>query len=107
MIDGKNFFGKSVNNLIKRYGNIRKNSTGAVEGYTTRYVLVYSYFNNSYQLFVLDPNKQVLVADAKIIQQIKVISDLDVTEIRFLCIDEKSKQTILEFLHGTGKVLPY
>ena len=67
MIDGKNFFGKSVNNLIKRY-NIRKNSTGVVEGYTTRYVLVYSYFNNSYQLFVLDPNKQVLVADAKIIQ---------------------------------------
>ena len=58
MIDGKNFFDQTINSLIKTYENIRKMATCQGDGYTTSYLLDYSYFKDHYKVITIDLSKQ-------------------------------------------------
>ena len=58
MIDGKNFFDQTINSVIKTYGNIRKIATCQGDGYTTSYLLDYSYFKDHYKIIAIDLSKQ-------------------------------------------------
>ena len=44
MIDGRNFYDQPINDLIKKYDEVRKVSTGQDDDYTTRFLLDYVYF---------------------------------------------------------------
>ena len=68
MIDGRNFYDQSINDLIKQYDEVRKVSTGHSDDYTTRYLLGYVYFKDNYRLISVDFNKQeALDADPRAI----------------------------------------
>ena len=45
LIDGRNFYDQSVNDLVKQYDKIRKSATGEGDNYTTGCLLDYQYFN--------------------------------------------------------------
>ena len=47
MIDGRNFYDQSINDLIKQYDEVRKVSTGNGDGYTTGCLLDYAYFKDN------------------------------------------------------------
>ena len=71
MIDGRNFYDQPVNDLIKRYDEVRKVSTGQFDDYTTGCLLDYAYFKDNYRLIAVDLSKQnALDADLRAIQQI-------------------------------------
>ena len=101
MIDGRNFYGQPVNDLIKQYDEVRKVSTGQGDDYTTGCLLDYAYFKNNYKLIGVDlSKKKALGADPRAIQQIVfqgVVGRDDNTEIRLYIILEQSKETVLEF----------
>ena len=75
--------------------------------YTTGCLLDYNYFDNYYKMIAIDLSKQqALDADPKAIQQISFAANLDRernTTIFFII--EEAKETILDFLQGTVKVL--
>ena len=48
MIDGNNFYGQLIKDLIKQYDKVRKVSTGQGNGYTTGCLLDYAYFKDNY-----------------------------------------------------------
>ena len=109
-IDGRNFYDESINDSIKQYDEIRKKSTGKRDDYTTGCLLDFAYFEKNYRLIVADLSKQkALDADSRAIQQIiftgKIKAEADDTKVIIYYILEKSKETILEFLKGTTKVL--
>ena len=58
-------------------------------------------------MILIDLNKQqALDADSKAIQQINFIANLDrARNIRIFFILEEAKETVLDFLQGTVKVL--
>ena len=58
MIAGKNFFDQPVKNNKVAYQNIRKNSTGQRDDYTTGCLLGYIYFKNYYKMAAVDLSKQ-------------------------------------------------
>ena len=96
---------KSINDLIKQYDEIRKISTGQGDDYTTGCLLDFSYFEKNYRLIVADLSKQkALDADSRAIQQIIFTGKTD-NKIMVCYILEQSKETILEFLKETTKVL--
>ena len=96
---------KSINDLIKQYDEIRKISTGQGDDYTTGSLLNFSYFEKNYRLIVADLSKQkALDADSRAIQQIIFTGKTD-NKIMVCYILEQSKETILEFLKETTKVL--
>ena len=109
LIDGRNFYDQSVNDIIKQHDEIRKGSTGYGDDYTTGCILDYAYFEDNYRLIAVDLSKQkALDADPRAIQQIVfqgVVGGENNTKIRLYTILEKSKETILEFAKGTTKVL--
>ena len=109
MIDGRNFYDQTINDLIKQYDEVRKVSTGHGSDYTTGSLLDYAYFKEDYRLIAIDLSKQKpLDADPKAIQQIVfqgVVAEDDNTKIRLYTILEQSKGTVLEFYKGTAKVL--
>ena len=72
MIDGRNFYGQPINNLITQYNEVRKVSAKQGGDYTARYLLEYAYFNKySYKLVAVDLIKQkALYADPKAIEKI-------------------------------------
>ena len=71
LIDGRNFYGQSINNQIKKYDEIRNISTGKIDVYTTGCLLDYQYFKNHYQLIAVDLSKQKeLDAGPRAIQQL-------------------------------------
>ena len=77
---------------------------------TTGCLLDYSYFGNNYRLIAADLSKQkVLDADSRAVQQIiftgKIKATVADTRVVIFYILEKSKETILEFLKGTTRVL--
>ena len=73
MIDGKTFSDQSVNNDKITYENIRKNSTGRRDDYTTGFLLDYISFKNYYKMIAVDLSKQqVLDANPEAIQQINL-----------------------------------
>ena len=44
LIDGRNFYDQSINDLIKQYDEVRKVSTGQGDDNTTDCLLDYAYF---------------------------------------------------------------
>ena len=109
MIDGRNFYDQTINDLIKQYDEVRKVSTGHGNDYTTGSLLDYAYFKEDYRLIAIDLSKQkALDADPRAIQQIVIqgaVAGDDNTKIRLYTILEQSKGTVLEFYKGTAKVL--
>ena len=77
---------------------------GKAEDYTTGSLLDYDYFKNHYKLVAVDLSKQKeLDADPRPIQQIEFKYILE-TDSTIYWVQEKSKETILEFYKGTVKV---
>ena len=96
LTDGRKFYDKPINDLIKQYDEVRKVSTGHGDGYTTGFLLDYAYFKDSYRLIAVDLSKQ---KSLDVIQQIVfqgVLGGADGTKIRILN---------LEFYKGIPKVL--
>ena len=54
MIDGQNFFDQPAKNNLRIYDNIRKITTGQGDDYTTGCLLDYNFFNEYYNMIVLD-----------------------------------------------------
>ena len=54
LIGGRNFYDQRINDLIKRYDEVRKVSTGKDEDYTTGCLLDYAYFKDNYRLIAVD-----------------------------------------------------
>ena len=107
MIDGKNFFDQTINNMIKTYENIRKITIGQGDDYTTGCLLDYTYFKKYYKMIAIDLNNQeALDADPKAIQQINFKANLDrAGNTRIYFILDEAKETIFEFSQATVKVL--
>ena len=53
----KTFFDQPINSDLKTYDNIRKNSTGQGDDYTTGCSLEYIYFKNYYKMIAIDLSK--------------------------------------------------
>ena len=71
LIDGRNFYGQPINNLIKQYDEVSKVSTVHGDDYNTGSLLDYVYFKDNYKLIAVELSKQkVLDADPKAIQQV-------------------------------------
>ena len=107
MINGENFFDQPIKNNKVTYENIRKIATGQEDDYTTGCLLDYSYFVDTYKMIAVDLSKQqALDADPRAIQQINFTANLDrAGNTRVYFILEEAKETILDFLQGTVKVL--
>ena len=115
LIDGRNFYDKPINDLIKQY-EVRKISTGQGDDYTTgcllvlyAYLLNYAYFKDNYRLIDVDLSKQnALDSDPRATQQIVfigIVGGANNSKIRLYTILEILKETVLEFYKGTSKVL--
>ena len=73
LIDGRNFYDQSINDLVKQYNKIRKTETGQGDDYTTGCLLDYQYLKDQYHLIAVNLSKQKeLDAHSKAIQQIEV-----------------------------------
>ena len=71
MIDGRNLRDQPINDLIKRYNEVKKTSTRQGGDCTTKCLLDYAYFKDSYKLIVVYLSKQkALDVDPREIQQI-------------------------------------
>ena len=97
-IDGRNFYDEPINDLIRKYDEIRKISTGQGDDYTTGCLLDFAYFGKNYRLIVVDLRKEkTLDADSRAIQQIIFAGNSDNT-IRVYYVLEQSKETIFRLL---------
>ena len=107
MIDGKNFFHQPINSDLKTYENIRKIVTGQGDDYATGCLLDYFYFKDYYKMIAIDLSKQqFLDADVRAIQQINFTANLDrAGNTTMFFIIEEAKETVLDFLQGTIKML--
>ena len=107
MIDGRNFFDQPVKNNSITYDNIQKIATNQGDDYTTGCILDYNYFNNYYKMIATDLSKQqTLDADSKAIEPINFTANLDRDgDTTMFFIIEEVKETIIDFLQGTVKVL--
>ena len=107
MIDGKNVFNQPVKNNKITYENIREIATCEGHDYTTVCLLDYAYFRDKYNMIAIDLSKQQeLDFDARVIQQINFTINLDrANNTRIFFILEGAKETVLDFLQGTVKVL--
>ena len=93
--------------MIKTHENIRKIAAGQGDDYTAGCLLDYSYFKDHYKMIPIDLKKQqALDNDPKAIQQINFTANLDrAGNIKMFFIIEEAKETVLDFLQGTVKVL--
>ena len=107
MINGENLFDQPVKNNKATYKNIRKIATGQGDDYATGYLLDYPYFKDSYEIIAVYLSKQnELDANPRATQQINFTANLDRTsDTRIYIILEEAKETKLDFLQGTVKVL--
>ena len=107
MIDGKNVFDHPVKGSVRTSDKIEKIATGQVDDYTTGCLSNYNNFNNYYKAIAIDLSKQKAInADPKAIQQINFTGNLHWVECaKMFFIIEEAKETILDFSHGTVKVL--
>ena len=104
-IDGRNVSDQPVNDLIKRYDEVRKVSTGQRDDCTTGCLLDFAYFKNNYRLIVADLSKQkALDGDSRAIQQIIFTGGANAGAMIYY-IFEQSKETMLQLSKGTKKVL--
>ena len=88
---------------MKMLGKI---ATGQGDDYTTGCLLVYSYFEDHYEMIAIDLSKQqVLDADPRAIQQINFTANLDrAGNTTMFFIIEEAKETVLDFSQGALKV---
>ena len=109
LIDRRNFYDQPINDLKKKYDEVKKVSTGHGDDYSTESLLDYAYFRDNYKLIPVDLSKQkALDADPRAIHQIAfqgVLGGNDNTKIRLYTILEQSKETVLEFYKETAKLL--
>ena len=107
VINGENFFDQPIKNNKITYDNIRKIATGQGDDYTTRCLLDYPYFKDTYKMVAVDLSKeQALDADPRAIQQINFTANLDrAGKTRLYFTLEEVKETILDFSQGRVKVL--
>ena len=107
MIDGRDLFNQPIKKDLKTYDNIRKISADQDDACTTGYFLDYPYFKKYYKLIAIDLSKQQkLDADPKSIKQINITENLDrAQDATTFFIIEEAKETVLDFLKGTVKVL--
>ena len=105
LIDGRNFYDQPISDQSKKYDETRKIAKGKRDGYTTGCLLDCQYLKDHYQLVAIDISKQKeLDADPRAIKQIEFYGMLNSNSL--VCtVLEKSKETVLEFHKGTGKVL--
>ena len=93
MIDGRNFYDQTIDDLIKQYDLVRKVSTGQGDDYITGCLLNYAHFKDNYKLIEVDFSKQkALDLDPRAIQQIVfqiVTGGDDYTKLRLYTILEK------------------
>ena len=95
IIDRKFFFDKPIKSDIRTYDNIHRIATSQGHDYTTGCLLDYNYFNKHYKMIAIDlSRKQVLDGNL----------DQEEGATMFFIIQE-AKETILDFLQGTVKVL--
>ena len=107
VIDGKNVFDQPINSQLKTFENIRKIATGKRDDDATGCLLDYSYFKENYKMIAIDWSKeQALDTDPRAIQQINFIANLNIAgNTTMFFITEEAKETVLDFLQGTVKVL--
>ena len=107
MTDKKNFFDQPIKNNKITHKNIRKIATGQGHDYTTGCLLDYTYFRDYYKMVAVDLSKQQAINFCpEAIQQINFTANLDRPgNARIYFILEEAKQTVLDFLQGTVKVL--
>ena len=107
MIDGRNFFDQPINNMTKTYKNIRKITAGQGDDYTTGCLLDYSYFKDHCKMIAIYLSKQqALHANPRAIQQINFKANLDrAGNTTMFFVIERAKETVLDFLQGSTKVL--
>ena len=107
MINGENFFDQPIKNNKVTSESIRKIATSQGDDYATGCLLNYQYIKDYYKMIGVDLSKQqALDADPRAIQQINFTANLDrAGNTRFYFILEEAKETILDFSHGTVKVL--
>ena len=107
MINGENFFHQPIKDNKATYENIRKIATGQGDDYTTGCLLDYPYFKDSYKMIAVDLSKQqALDAGPRAIQQINFTANLNrPSNTRIYFILEETRETILNFVQGTVKVL--
>ena len=77
------------------------------DDYATGCLLDYSYFKENYKMIAIDWSKeQALDTDPRAIQQINFIANLNIAgNTTMFFITEEAKETVLDFLQGTVKVL--
>ena len=107
MINDENFIDQTIKNNKVTYDNIRKIAISQGDDNTTGCLLDYPYFADTYKMIAVDLSRQrVLHADPRAIQQINFTANLDrAGNTRIYFILEEAKETILDFSHGTVKVL--
>ena len=114
-IDRKNYYDQPIDSNIKRYGKIRKLTTGEAGDYTAGCLLDYQYIKNHYILISVDLSRQKEIdANPKPLQQIELVGlddDGNATDagnhqsMLVLTILEKIKETRLKFSQGSVIVL--
>ena len=57
-INGRNFYDVTINDPIKKYGEVRKTTTGKGDDYTTGCLLDYAYFEKNHKLIAADISKE-------------------------------------------------
>ena len=109
MIEGKNFFDQLVKSNLRTYDSIGKILAGQRDDYTTGCLLDNFYFKDYYKMIVTDLSKQqAFDADPKAIQQINFTGNLGwdpVANTTMFFIIEEAKETVLDILQGTVKVI--
>ena len=106
MIDGKNFFDRSIKNYLKTYDNIQKITIGQGYDYTTGCFLDNNCFMKHYAVIVIDLRKQQeLDANIKAIQQNTFTWNLGTANNRVIYfITEEAEETVLNIPQRTVKV---
>ena len=109
MIDEQKFFDQQIKNNIRAWDNILKISGDQGDAYTTGCCVFYPYFNECYKMMAIDLRKQqALDADPNAINQINFTGNLEeVGRTTVLIFIEVAKETILESLQGTVRLLQF
>ena len=96
---------QEVHKNIEEHNTRNKIATG--DDYATGCLLYYPYYKENYKMIAIDFSKQpALDAYTRAIQLINFTENLDrAGNTTMLFITEKAKETILDFLQGTAKVL--
>ena len=94
-----------MDDVSRRYDDIRRLTLGHGDDYTTGSLLDYKYVRDYYKIIGIDLSKQrELDADPRAIQQINFTASVKADTELFYVL-EKSKETVFEFGQGMVKVM--